>query len=173
MSGHVIGVAVPIPEPFGQELAHARKLFGEPMAGLIPPHITLLAPTTVDPSIFEQAEQHLAAVAAGQAAFDVHLRGTGSFQPVSPVVFVAVAVGISDCERLERGVRSGPLERELHFPYHPHVTVAHDLPVPALQRAFDELADYEARFNVGSFQLYEHRDDGWRSLREFDLTGAG
>jgi 2'-5' RNA ligase len=170
--GHVIGVAVPIPEPFGQELADARKLFGEPMAGLIPPHITLLPPTTVDVSIFEQAEQHLSLVAADQMRFDVHLRGTGSFQPVSPVIFVAVAVGISDCERLERGVRSGPLERELHFPYHPHVTVAHDLPQAALQRAFDELADYEARFNVGSFQLYEHRDDGWRSLREFELSGS-
>jgi 2'-5' RNA ligase len=170
--GHVIGVAVPIPEPFGHELADARKLFGDPMAGLIPPHITLLPPTAVDASIFAQAEQHLSAIAETQSAFDVHLRGTGSFRPVSPVVFVAVAAGISDCERLERAVRSGPLERELHFPYHPHVTVAHDLPDPALQRAYDELADYEARFNIGSFQLYEHGDDGvWRSLHELRLTG--
>jgi 2'-5' RNA ligase len=168
--GHVIGVAVPIPDPIGQELADARKLFGDPMAGLIPPHITLLPPSTLDESVFAQAEEHLSAVAAKQTAFDVHLRGTGSFRPVSPVVFVAVAGGISDCERLERGVRSGPLERELFFPYHPHVTVAHDLPDPALQRAYDELADYEARFNIGSFQLFEHGDDGvWRSLREFSL----
>jgi 2'-5' RNA ligase len=171
-AGHVIGVAVPIPEPWGQELADARKLFGDPMAGLIPPHITLLPPTALDDSVFDQAEGHLRAVAASQPPFDVHLRGTGSFRPVSPVVFVAVAGGISDCERLERGVRSGPLERELHFPYHPHVTVAHDLPGGALQRAYDELAGYEARFNIGSFQLYEHGDDGvWRSLREFALGG--
>ena len=34
-------------------------------------------------------------------------------------------------------MRSGPLERELKFPYHPHVTVAHDLPEEALDRAFD------------------------------------
>ena len=172
--GHVIGVAVPIPEPFGQELADARKLFGDPMAGLIPPHITLLPPTTLDASVFEQLEEHLSAVAATQPPFDVHLRGTGSFLPVSPVVFVAVAAGISDCERLERGVRSGPLERPLHFPYHPHVTVAHDVPGVALQRAYDELGDYEARFNIGSFQLYEHGDDGvWRSLREFALSATG
>jgi 2'-5' RNA ligase len=169
--GHVIGVAVPIPEPWGQELADARKRFGDPMAGLIPPHITLLPPTAVDDSVFDQAEAHLAAVAEQQSSFDVHLRGTGSFRPVSPVVFVAVAGGISDCERLERGVRSGALERPLHFPYHPHVTVAHDIPDVGLQRAYDQLADYEARFNVGSFQLYEHGDDGvWRSLREFSLT---
>ena len=172
--GHVIGVAVPIPEPFGQELADARKLFGDPMAGLIPPHITLLPPTTLDASVFEQVEDHLRGVATTQASFDVHLRGTGSFRPVSPVVFVAVAAGIGDCERLEQHVRTGPLERPLHFPYHPHVTVAHDLPDGALQRAYDELGEYEARFNIGSFQLFEHGDDGvWRSLHEFALTGSG
>jgi 2'-5' RNA ligase len=171
--GHVIGVAVPIPDPWRQELADARKLFGDPMAEWIPPHITLLPPTTVDDSIFDQAESHLAAVASTHASFAMHLRGTGSFRPVSPVVFVAVAAGISGCEALEQRVRSGPLERPLHFPYHPHVTVAHDLPEAALQRAYDELADYEARFTIGSFQLYEHGDDGvWRSLREFPLTGT-
>lgn len=171
-AGHVIGVAVPIPEPWGQELADARKLFGDPMAGLIPPHITLLPPTALDASVFDQAADHLGAVASGQEPFDVHLRGTGSFRPVSPVVFVAVAGGISDCERLETRVRSGPLERDLPFPYHPHVTVAHDLPAGALESAYDELAHYEARFTVGSFQLYEHGEDGvWRSLREFALTG--
>jgi 2'-5' RNA ligase len=172
--GRVIGVAVPIPDPWGLELADSRKRFGDPMAGLIPPHITLLPPTTLDESVFKQLERHLAGVAAALASFDVHLRGTGSFQPVSPVVFVAVAAGISACERLERGVRSGPLEGPLQFPYHPHVTVAHDVPAPALQRAYDELADYEARFNIGSFQLFEHGDDGvWRSLREFFLAGVG
>ncbi|MFL6239975.1 MAG: 2'-5' RNA ligase family protein [Actinomycetes bacterium] len=172
--GHVIGVAVPIPEPWGQELADARKLFGDPMAGLIPPHITLLPPTTLDDAVFVQVEDHLREVAAEQSAFEVHLRGTGSFLPVSPVIFLALAGGISDFERLEQGVRRGPLERELHFPYHPHVTVAHDLPSAALQRAYDELADYESRFRVGSFQLYEHGDGGvWRSLREFWLVDAG
>ncbi len=172
--GHVIGVAVPIPDPWGQELADARKLFGDPLAGLIPPHITLLPPTAIDESVMPQAEEHLARVAATQSPFDVHLRGTGSFRPVSPVVFIAVAGGISDCERLERGIRSGPLERDLSFPYHPHITVAHDLPGPALERAYDELADYEARFNIGSFQLYEHGDDGvWRSLQKFMLSGTG
>jgi 2'-5' RNA ligase len=172
--GHIIGVAVPIPEPFGQELADARKLFGDPMAGLIPPHITLLPPTTLDASVFEQVEEHLSTVGATEPAFDVHLRGTGSFRPVSPVVFITLAGGISGCERLEHQVRSGLLERPLQFPYHPHVTVAHDVPDRALQRAYDELADYEARFNIGTFQLYEHGDDGvWRSLREFALTGSG
>ena len=144
------------------------------MAGLIPPHITLLPPTDVDGSVLADAERHLAAVAGTQTPFEVHLRGTGTFRPVSPVVFVTIAGGISACERLERGAPSGPLERELHFPYHPHVTVAHDVPDEALGRAYDELADYEARFFVDRFHLYEHGDDGvWRSRQRFRLSVAG
>jgi 2'-5' RNA ligase len=165
-------VAIPIPEPWGLELRDYRKQFGDPLADFIPAHVTLLPPTTVDDSVVAEAQQHLAAVAAGIAPFDMHLRGTGSFLPVSPVVFVTVVGGISDCERLEQRVRSGSLERELQFPYHPHVTVAHDLPAESLTRAFEELVAYEARFGVTAFHLYEHGVDGvWRSQQEFTLNG--
>ena len=172
--GVVIGVAIPIPEPWGQELTDLRKRFGDPLAAAIPAHVTLLPPTTVDDSVLDEAQQHLGNVAATHSSFDVHLRGTGSFLPVSPVVFLTLVGGISDCERLERGIRSGPLERELQFPYHPHVTVAHDLPDDALTRAFDELVAYEARFRVTALYLYEHGVDGfWRPRQEFTLTPVG
>jgi hypothetical protein len=35
------------------------------------------------------------------------------------VVFVSVVDGIGECERMEAKVRSGPLARDLAFPYHP------------------------------------------------------
>ena len=70
----------------------------------------------------------------------MRLRGTGTFRPVSPVVFVTVAEGISQCEALADAVRRGPLETDLLFPYHPHVTVAHHLDDDVMDQAFDELA---------------------------------
>jgi 2'-5' RNA ligase len=83
-----------------------------------------------------------------------------------------VAAGISECEQLAAAIRSGPLERELHYPYHPHVTVAHDVPEPALDAVFAELAGFEAQFPVDSFTLYEHGDDGhWHPQRTYALTG--
>ena len=88
---------------------------------------------------------------------------------MSPVVFVQLARGIGGCERLEQRVRSGPLARELPFPYHPHVTVAHDVADEALDRAFAELADYSAQFSVWGFSLYEHVDGVWRPQRDFPL----
>ncbi|GAA2727035.1 phosphoesterase [Cellulomonas aerilata] len=168
-----IGVAIPVPDPFAAGLQGARARFGDPLADAIPPHVTLLGPTVVEPGDMAAVSAHLERVAADADPFTLHLRGTGSFRPVSPVVFVQVAQGIAHCERLERAVRSGPLEQPLRFNYHPHVTVAHEVPDEALDRAYDELAHYEARFAVPSFQVYEHGDDGvWRPVRDFPLDGG-
>ena len=54
-----------------------------------------------------------------------------------------------------------------------HVTVAHDVPADALDRAFTDLADYSVTFEVGAYQLYEQGDDGaWRPVDEFTLDGS-
>ncbi len=169
-----IGVAMGIPEPWGSQLDDHRAAAGDPMAAFIPAHLTLLGPTEIDATQDHSAkiEDHLANVAAVHRPFHIHLRGTGTFRPVTRVVFVAVAAGIGECEQLASAIRSGPLIRELHYPYHPHVTVAHDVPDPALDSVFDELAGFEARFPVEGFILYEHGDDGhWHPQRRFRLLG--
>ena len=166
-----IGVAVQVPAPFGAHLQQARADFGDPLARAIPPHVTLLGPTVVEPDDLEPGREHLAAVGRAHAPFMVHLRGTGTFRPVSPVVFVQVVQGIAECEQLELAVRSGPLEQALRFNYHPHVTVAHEVEEPDLDRAFADLSTFEARFMADSFQVFQHGDDGvWRAVRDFPLT---
>lgn len=168
-----IGVALQVPPPFGASLQQARAGFGDPFAALIPPHVTLLGPTVVDDADVTNVDDHLVDVGRAHRPFTVHLRGTGTFRPVSDVVFVQVVQGISECERLEGSVRSGPLAQELRFNYHPHVTVAHDVPDADLDRAFAELAAYEARFLVDALQVYEHGDDGvWRPVRSFPLIAS-
>jgi 2'-5' RNA ligase len=166
----VIGVAMNIPAPLDEVLNDARVRSGDPLADFIPAHITLLGPTEIDPAGFEDVYAHLEAVAAAQPPYTVHLRGTGTFRPLTEVVFVAVASGISECEQLATAVRSGPLKRELHFPYHPHVTVAHDVPSDALDRVYAEMAGFDARFDVDHFTFYVHGSDGrWRPIRDFPL----
>src|SRR6185503_3031459 len=103
---------------------------------------TLLGPTDVPTEALPRLEKHLAAVAAAQEPFAVHLRGTGTFRPVTQVVFVAVAAGISECELLAEAISAAPeLHRETRFPYHPHVTVAQDVAPEALDRVYEDLAD--------------------------------
>jgi 2'-5' RNA ligase len=163
----VIGVAIAIPDPWGSELQQWRQRFGDPLAEAIPTHVTLLPPTSVATDTLPAIEAHLGSVAGDCAKYDIHLRSTATFRPVSPVVFVQLAAGIGGCERTEALVRSGPLARELSFPYHPHVTVAHELPDEDLDRACAALSDYEARFTVTGFSLYEHLDGVWRTRRTY------
>ena len=163
-----IGVAIGIPEPYTSELQGWRERLGDPNAADIPPHVTLLPPTALQSEALDEVEEHLRVVAEQHEPFVMHLRGSGTVRPISPVVFVPLVQGIGECERLEQQVRSGPLAREVKFPYHPHVTVAHDVPEPLLDRAFDELASYDARFRVWGFSLFERGKDGvWRPQRDF------
>ena len=167
-----IGVAIAIPEPWGEQLQAYRVDLGDVTALQIPTHVTLTPPTEVTDDRLPALERALGEAAARVAPFRMHLRGTGTFRPVSPVVFVAVAEGISHCEHLADAVRTGPLHVEREYPYHPHVTVAHHLEDALLDRAFDELRDVECTFLVDRFFLYVHDDSsGWRPAREFALTG--
>lgn len=167
-----IGVAVSIPEPWATQLQDYRTSVGDATATMIPTHITLVPPTEVAGDLAE-IEDHLALVARQVERFCVHLRGTGTFRPVSPVVFVSLVEGISQFEQLADVVRRGPLRVDLDFPYHPHVTVAHHLADSALDQAFTELAGFECEFNVDSFHLYVHDQAvGWQPTRDFPLQCA-
>ncbi|WP_241967107.1 2'-5' RNA ligase family protein [Pseudokineococcus lusitanus] len=167
-----VGVAVAVPEPHATRLREHRRAFGDPLADAVPPHVTLLPPTTVPSGRVDEVLEHLQRAAAATGPFTLSLRGTGTFRPVSPVVFVALAEGAAECGALERAVRRGPLERELAFDYHPHVTVAHHVPDAAMDRALAELSDFEVDLAVDAFWLYRHGHDGvWRPYRRFRLVG--
>ncbi len=169
----MLGVAIAIPDPHSSVLVNWRRRVGDPAAELVFPHVTLLPPTPVPADAMDDVERHLRAAAGAHAPFVMHLAGTGTFRPLSPVVFIQVATGVSDCELLERAIRCDPLDRDLEFPYHPHVTVAQELPDTALDEAYDGLAGFVARFTVKRIVLFA-RDAGgswdWRS--EFPLGGA-
>jgi 2'-5' RNA ligase len=169
-----IGVSLAVPDPHGSSLQDYRVALGDDSARLIPTHVTLLPPYDLEESVLPDVLAHLRATAAAVAPFALHLRGTGTFRPVSPVVFIGVVEGISACEQLAARVRSGPLAVGLNFPYHPHVTVAHDMDEHLLDKAFTELAEFDCVFEASAFHLYEHDERrGWQPTESFPLNGAG
>lgn len=150
-----IGVLITIPDPVAERLAAWRERFVDPPVLGVPAHITLLPPTVVPADQLDEVERHLRGAVAATSPFGVHLRGSGTFLPVSPVTFVQVATGIGPCEVLEARVRSGPLSRPLQYPYHPHVTVAQNVDTAVLDRVDEDLAGFDAQFQVRSVDLYE------------------
>jgi len=166
-----IGVAIDIPEPWGDQLTRRRAAAGDPQAAYTPAHVTLLGPTEVPTAALPAVERHLEKVASAQPPFTIHLRGTGTFRPVTEVVFVTLAVGISECELLAEAITAADdVNRDSRFPYHPHVTVAQDVPADALDAVFEDLAGFSAKFHVTSFTLFSHGGEGpWRPRRDFPL----
>jgi len=168
-----VGVSIAVPEPYFSQLRQMRRDAGDTQAEAVPPHVTLMPPTEVDPAGLPAFAGHLRDVARDFAPFRMILRGTGTFRPTSPVVFVQLAQGVDSCEQLESAVRSGPIGRDLEFRYHPHVTIAHHVDDAALTRAFEVNKHFEAAFTVTEFHLYHQDPDGaWSPVEAFELAGA-
>ncbi|MGI8723407.1 MAG: 2'-5' RNA ligase family protein [Geodermatophilaceae bacterium] len=169
----VLGIAIAVPDPLGTLLTEWRNKVGDQLAELIPPHVTLLPPTDVAGMVVQEVHEHLLGVAARHAPFQLHLAGTGSFRPVSQVVFVNVADDISACELLAGDIRSGLLSRPLNFPYHPHVTIAHDVPPDMLDVAYDGLLHVDERVQVDAFCAFERDSSGrWVPVTRYPLRGT-
>ncbi len=165
-----IGISLAVPQPWDGQLREARRSAGDLQADSVPPHVTLLPPTPCSDVDREALHEHLLAVAARHSAFRMTLCSTGSFRPTSDVVFVVLTQGGEECAQIESDVRAGPVTRTLQFPYHPHVTIAHDVSARGLDDAMAQLADFEASFEVAGFELYEHGSDGvWRAVDHFEF----
>ncbi|MFF1253170.1 2'-5' RNA ligase family protein [Pseudarthrobacter sp. NPDC058329] len=159
-----VGVILGFPPDVAEELQRWRASFGDPLADVVPAHITLV--TTTPTQDWEATREHVRQVARKQRPFKVTIAGTGTFRPVSPVVFINVEDGFEDCVDLHGKLQQGPLERDLPFAYHPHVTIAHDVAPESLDEAETVLKSYRATFPVVSMGLYEHDADGIWQLRE-------
>ena len=168
--GHLtVGVVIDLPEPHATVIRGWRERSGDPQGRVIPPHVTLLAPTSIHRDQMDATLAHLSQVAAEGEPFSMHLAGTESFRPTSQVVYVQVVRGEDECKRLESAIRRGPLERPRDFPYHPHVTVAHDVDSVALDAAYDGLSEFVARFRVTQFALFTREQGAWTEQQMFTL----
>ena len=167
-----VGVAITVPDPWGEDLQEMRASFGDGLAWTVPTHITLLPPTEVPSDRLDLVDDHLRQLTRSTVGFEVALTGTDTFRPVTQTSFVVVAEGAGQCAQLADRVRSGPLRRSLPFPYHPHVTIAVDLADDAHDRAESRLAEFALRFEVTQIERYELAEHGvWESVRHFGCAG--
>lgn len=166
-----LGVIISLPAALAQELSARRADYGGAEAAVVPPHITLVSGRASGP--WEAAAKHVRAVAALTEPFRISLRGTGSFAPVSQVVFLRVDEGALQCAQLHRELLRGPIEHLLAYDFHPHLTVAHDLDAAVMDNAKAQLADFAAEFEVNSIGLFDYLDGAWALREELALGGAG
>jgi 2'-5' RNA ligase/8-oxo-dGTP pyrophosphatase MutT (NUDIX family) len=161
---HRLGVMARLPEPLGIHVQAWRRALGDPVAGRIAPHLTLVPPQTVAERDLGRAVALLERAAAEAVPFLVELDGAGTFLPDSPVAYLVVREGGPALHALEVALQAAPLDRRTH-PFHPHVTVTQDLPADQIEAAARELAGFHAAFPVREIALMRaERDKVWRPL---------
>ncbi len=170
----VIGVAIAVPEPHAGHLRDLRRGYGDPAADAVQTHITVAGPRSLTGADLVAVEEHLTRVAGHTPPFRIALAGTGTFRPVTDVVYVALAEGAAQCAALAADVGGHPLIGPDPYPYFPHVTLAHDVPPDRLDAAQADLAGYRVEFDVTAFGVSVYGPEGhWRPLRSFTLAGRG
>jgi 8-oxo-dGTP pyrophosphatase MutT (NUDIX family)/2'-5' RNA ligase len=159
-----LGVIARLPEPLGIHVQAWRRALGDPVAGRIAPHLTLVPPQTVADRDLDRAVALVERAAAEAVPFLVELDGAATFLPASPVAYLVVREGGPALHALEVALQTSPLDRRTH-PFHAHVTVTQDLPDDRIEAAARELAGFRAAFPVREVALMrEERDKVWRPL---------
>lgn len=165
------GVVIELPEPVGRELQDWRASFGDPASYAVPAHITLMiAPRG---ATWEDVVERVGAVAREWEPFRVEINGTGTFRPVSPVVYLRIGEGEDQCRALHEALHQERLVSASPFDFHPHVTIAQSVEEEDLDRAQEMLRTYRAGFLVDRIGLYELDGRGvWKIREEIPFSGG-
>lgn len=167
MARRRLGVVLPIPEPARSEIDGLRRALGDGALGRIPPHLTLVPPVNVRE---EQVPEALAVLRAAASAtphtLSVTLGPPLSFLPVNPVLYLLVSGMVDEVRALRDRVFRPPLERELSWPFVPHVTLADESDEDRIADAMSALSDYEIDVDLGVVQILEERDRRWEAMAE-------
>ncbi|WP_417367243.1 2'-5' RNA ligase family protein [Glutamicibacter arilaitensis] len=164
---YTLGVVIPVPQPHREQLRAWRQEFGGEATAPIAPHITLVSGSFLNS--WEKAAAQVRRVAATAQPFSMQLGPARSFRPASDVVFLPLERGAQECWALHRALLGDALRHESAFAYHPHLTIAQNVPAQQLDAAESALADVDLSFEVRSIQLFDTRSGEWNFSEDIAL----
>jgi 2'-5' RNA ligase len=168
-------IIVPIPIPAPLEAIRLREV-ASGRAGA-PAHVTLLFPFAPPTALDDTILARVAAVIAGEPAFDVDLRharvwdaGGGAPEGVVWLDPEPAAAFVRLTEALGRAFPEFPLYGGLHDTIVPHLTIASDdrRRLRAVQAAAARELPFRRRVSR-AILIVEGRDGRWRTRRQFKL----
>jgi 2'-5' RNA ligase len=121
---NIFALVINIPNPLGQFLDDLRRTL---VPGCNPhAHVSLLAPRPLAVD-WRVASNQVRTVLNGCSPFDIELTGIEIF-PVTDVIYIEVGRGAAELRRVHQAMNTGGLEFQDPFPYHPHITLAQEVP---------------------------------------------
>jgi 2'-5' RNA ligase len=137
---NVFALVIYIPDPLGSFLDDLRRHL---VPGCNPhAHVSVLPPRPLAVD-WQVAGEQVRACAANWAQFDIALERLRIF-PVTNVIYLELGRGAGEMCRIHEAMNSSPLEFDEPFAYHPHITLAQEIPpgnVADVYRLAQELWD--------------------------------
>jgi 2'-5' RNA ligase len=122
---NVFALVIYIPDPLGRFLDDLRR---ELVPGCNPhAHVSVLPPRPLAVD-WQIASEQVRQCAAARQPFEVALGAIRMF-PVTNVIYIELARGAGDLFEMHDAMNSDALEFAEPFQYHPHITVAQEIPV--------------------------------------------
>ena len=169
---NVFALVIYIPDPLGRFLDDLRRELAP--ASNPHAHVSVLPPRPLAVD-WQAASGQARALTERWAPFEIELTGLRIF-PVTNVIYLEIGAGAEDLRRMHAAMNAGALEFEEPFPYHPHITLAQEIPHQEV-RSIYELAQRRWREYRGSGVFRAERtvfvqntqDNGWLDLAEYSL----
>jgi 2'-5' RNA ligase len=161
-----------IPDPLGRFLDELRLR-------LVPDckphaHVTILPPRPLcgEP---EEAASEIRRLADDFSPFTVKLGNIAKF-PISDVIYIELASGKEDLKKMYKAMNCGPVSFCEAFSYHPHITLAQNLPPDQVGILFERAREawdscpHDRSFRVETLSFVQNTSVcRWIDLREFTL----
>jgi hypothetical protein len=172
---NVFALVVYISGPLGKFLDELRR---ELVPGYDPhAHVSVLPPRPLAVD-WRLASEQVRALTDRWAPFEIELTGIEMF-PVTDVIHIAVGAGAAELCGMHAAMNAGTLEFRDPFPYHPHITLAQELPreqVASTERLARRLwRDFsgDRRFRVEQAVFVQNTlNNCWIDLAEYSLGGS-
>jgi 2'-5' RNA ligase len=169
---NVFALVIYVPEPLGRFLDDLRRELApdsNPHA-----HVSVLPPRPLAVE-WKAASGQARTLTERWAPFEIELTGLEMF-PATSVIYIEIGAGAADLRRMHAAMNTGALEFQEPFPYHPHITLAQEIPQQEV-RAVHELArrrwkEYRGGcvFRAERTVFVQNRlDNCWRDLAEYSL----
>lgn len=169
-----LGVALLLPQPVRAEVDVLRRSLGADDVDRLPSHLTLVPPVNVREDDLDAALDLLRDAAARTRSFRLVLGPPRTFLPINPVLFLEVGGDVAAVDGLRDRIFRPPLERNLTWPFQPHVTLLDQGSEERIRAAQEALADYRAEVLLERVHLLqEFNDEGTRYWRPIAEAGFG
>lgn len=129
----VFALVIYIPDPLGKFLDDLRRELApsyNPHA-----HVSVLPPRSLSVH-WQAASDEARALIEGAPPFTVELTAIGIF-PVTNVIYLEIGRGAAELRGMHRAMNQGLLAFPEPFRYHPHVTLAQELPVETVDSSYE------------------------------------